>query len=188
MRHLSILCAILLLVLVPGCDDVSTSAPILKPFEGSWRCNADETVKLWNEQGASDEEIAAAKLLIPVINLHPNMKLTGNRAIIAGITEGYYRFYALHSHAQAICGKAWFRNNREADWLPASTVLARLELRNGDLYLSLREHEDQSDPAEPEVTNPPITAGSAITCTADSKPNPPWSPWRTYIFNRVGKL
>jgi hypothetical protein len=113
------------------------------------------------------------------------MKLTGNTAIIAGIAEGDYRFYALHPHGQAVCGKAWLRNDRNADWLAPSTMLARLELRNGDLYLSLREHEDQADPSEPEVANPPITAGSAITCTADSRPNPPWSPWRTYIFDSV---
>jgi hypothetical protein len=52
------------------------------------------------------------------------------------------------------------------------------------LYLTIRTHQDAADPNDPEVVTTPILAGSATTCTADAEKDPPWSPWRTYIFDR----
>ena len=67
-----------------------------------------------------------------------------------------------------------------------SKVLARLQLRDdGDLLLSLRHDENAANTNDPDLTNMPATAGSAQTCGADAAPDPPWSPWSTYVFERV---
>jgi len=49
----------------------------------------------------------------------------------------------------------------------------------------VRHHEDAADPNDPEVATPPPLAGSAATCTADAEKDPPWSAWRTYVFERA---
>jgi hypothetical protein len=61
--------------------------------------------------------------------------------------------------------------------------VVRLQFHDADLWLSSRVPEDAADPSDPEVASPPPLAGSANTCTADTLKDPPWSPWRTYVFD-----
>ena len=41
-----------------------------------------------------------------------------------------------------------------------------------------------ADPNDPDVSKTPLLDGNAATCTADALTDPPWSPWRTYVFDR----
>ena len=65
--------------------------------------------------------------------------------------------------------------------------LIRLEVKNNQLYLTFRVPEDAADPDDPDVTKTPLLDGNAATCNADALTNPPWSPWRTYVFDRDEK-
>jgi hypothetical protein len=89
----------------------------------------------------------------------------------------------LHQHNQWVCGKAWYHEDRH-DPGDMSKCFVRLEIVNADLHFSLRQQDGVLNLNDPDLTNMPITAGSASACTADAAADPPWSPWTTYVFIR----
>ena len=106
-------------------------------------------------------------------------------AIRPGV-DGEYLFFALHPEGQGVCGKAWHHENRTDPGNHISKHYVRLQIKDGDLWLSDREQEDV-DPNDPELANMPVTGGSATTCMADKAPAREWSPWLTYIFAAESK-
>jgi hypothetical protein len=169
----------------PAGGSTSAVVPILSPFEGEWKYNDAKTMAYWKATNIPANEIAQVQKMKSLAAAHPDMTLAGDLAILhgPGPMEGQYQFYALHAHPQFVCGKAWHHEDRH-DPGDMDKYLIRLELRDSDLYLSIRAHQDAADPNDPEVVTMPILAGSATTCTADAEKDPPWSPWRTYIFDR----
>jgi hypothetical protein len=164
----------------------NTNVPIMKPFDGDWRFSAAKTLAQWQADGVPAGEIAEAKKLAQSFPLHPDMSLTGDTAVLsAAPLVGEYKFFALHPHGPWVCGKGWHHEDRN-DPGDMSKVLARLQLNDaGDLLLALRLEDNAPTQNDPDLTNMPVTAGSAQTCGADTAPEPPWSPWRTYAFERV---
>jgi hypothetical protein len=158
------------------------AAALLQPFQGNWKFDLEKTLALWKSKGVSQNEIDQARALTSIVPLHPDMALHADVAVLKGKpAEGEYAFFALHAHAQFICGKAWHHEDRH-DPGDMDKYLVRLQLHDADLWLSARIPEDAADPADPEVANPPPLAGAAATCNADTLKDPPWSPWRTFIF------
>jgi len=164
------------------------NVPILAPYQGNWRVDPKKTVALWLSQGTSQAEISndlasIRKLGMP---LHLDLHVQGNvavepwPAIRAGV-EGEYLFFALHSEGPGVCGKAWRHENRADPGNHIHKLYIRLQIKDGDLWLSEREQEDVN-PDDPELATMPVTAGSAATCIADKAPAAEWSPWVTYIF------
>jgi len=171
----------------PAGGSTSINVPILAPFKGKWNYNHAKTMAYWKAIGISTNEIAEVNKVAAAFPPHPNMTLGGDLAVLHGpATEGQYQFYALHQHPQFVCGKAWHHEDRQ-DPGDMDKYLVRLELRDGNLYLSIRVNDDAADPNDPEVANAPTLGGDAKTCTADSQRDPPWSPWRTYIFDPASK-
>jgi hypothetical protein len=170
----------------PAGGSTSAVVPILAPFKGKWNYNDTKTMAYWKATNIPANEIAQVQKMKQLAPAHPNMTLGGDLAILhgPGPMEGQYQFYALHPHVQLVCGKAWHHEDR-FDPGDMDKYLIRLELRDNDLYLSIRGHEDAADPNDPEVVTMPILSGSSSTCTADAGKDPPWSPWRTYIFDRA---
>jgi len=161
------------------------AAALPKPYQGKWNFNLQKTLALWKSQGVSQKELNEAQARTAITPLHPDMTLQGDIAILnGGAAEGEYAFYALHAHPQFACGKAWHHEDRH-DPGDMDKYVVRLQRHDADLWLSARVPEDAADPSDPEVASPPPLAGSATTCTADTLKDPPWSPWRTYIFDPV---
>ena len=159
--------------------------PIMQPFQGAWRFSLAKTLALWQAEGVPAAEIAQAKTLAASFALHPDMTITGDTAVLSPLPlVGEYKFFALHPHNQWVCGKAWHHEDRN-DPGDMSKLLARLKLDAADLHVAQRVDENSADPNDPDVTKLPTLAGSAATCTADAAPDPPWSPWRTYVFEKV---
>lgn len=197
MIHLILIVALLLTL--PGCKraPAATGAggggpfgpvvmtPIMSPFAGGWRFSLAKTLAQWQADGVPADEIAQAKTLAAAFPLHPDMSITGDTAILSPLPlVGEYKFFALHPHNGWACGKAWHHEDRN-DPGDMDKYLTRLKLRDtGDLLLAVRIHDDAADPSDPDVTTMPTLAGSAATCTADTDPEPPWSAWRTYVFQR----
>ncbi len=167
----------------PSANAPTTPATILQPFQGNWKLSTPKTLAAWKAANVPAAEITQSQTLASTFPLHPDMSIKSDTAILAGKIEGSYQFFALHPHNQWVCGKAWHHEDRH-DPGDMDKYLVRLEIRDADLYLSVRIHDDAADPSDPDVTNMPLTAGSAATCTADKNPTPPWSPWRTYVFER----
>jgi hypothetical protein len=165
---------------------LNANVPILVPFRGNWKFNLSKTLAYWKSKGVPAAEIAQAQKIAKSFGLHPDITMGGDLAILHGpmSMEGQYQFYALHPHGQVVCGKAWHHEDRH-DPGDMDKELIRVELRDNDLYLSLRSNDDAADPNDPEVVTMPILSGSAATCTADAEKDPPWSPWRTYVFDRA---
>lgn len=166
-----------------GGGSSSAAPPILQPFQGSWTFSLPKTVAQWKADGVPQTEIAQAQALAKTFPLHADMRFENDLAILLERNEGEYKFFALHPHNQWVCGKAWHHEDRH-DPGDMDKYLVRLEIKNADLYLSVRIPDDAADPNDPDVTNTPLTADSAATCGADAAPTPPWSPWRTYVFER----
>jgi hypothetical protein len=161
----------------------SPAPAILAPFQGEWRFSLPKTIARWQADSVAPAEIAEAQAVAKQMPLHPDMQIQNDTAILPGVVEGSYQFFALHPHPQWLCGKAWHHEDRH-DPGDMDKYFVRLQLRGPDLHLSVRIHDDAADPSDPDVTTMPLTAGSAATCPADPAPTPPWSPWRTYVFER----
>jgi hypothetical protein len=157
----------------------------MQPFQGSWKFDLQKTLALWQAQGVPQSDIAQVRTLATAMTIHHDMTIGGNVALFSASPQGSYDFFALHPHNQWVCGKAWLHEDR-GDPGDMVKCYARLELKEEgkELHLSTRMHDDAADPTDPDVANMPPTAGSATTCTGDSDPHPPWSPWRTYVFVR----
>jgi hypothetical protein len=164
-------------------SSAAAAAPILQPFQGPWRFSLAKTLAYWQAKGVPASEIAQARATAKSFPLHPDMSIQNDTAVLPGMIEGEYRFFALHPHNQWVCGKAWHHEDRH-DPGDMDKYYVRLEIQGADLHLSVRIPEDAADPADPDVTNTSLTAGSAATCGADALATPPWSPWRTYVFER----
>ena len=163
-----------------------TALAIMKPFDGYWKFNLEKTLAQWKADGVAAKEIDEARALAKSFPLHADMTIAGDTAVLHERNEGEYHFYALHPHGRWVCGKAWHHEDRN-DPGDMSKCLTRLEIRDAELYLTLRDHEDAADPNDPEVASAPPLAGSASTCTSDAQTDPAWSPWRSYIFERAAK-
>jgi hypothetical protein len=197
LKHLLILVSSVVLV---GCKPAgggggAPAAPaatpaILQPFQGNWRFSLTKTLAQWQADGVPAAEIAQAKALAVSFPLHPDMSICGTRAILVGgrPVEGSYDFFALHPHnAWPACGKAWHHEDRH-DLGDMDKWCVRLQIKAGDLHMPLRGDENPPNMNDPDIVTAPPLAGSAATCTADGLANPPWSPWRTYVFQRVERL
>src|SRR4051794_6608239 len=105
-----------LLLTTLGCGRSSSSSDsatgILGPFQGDWRFSLSKTLAQWKAEGVPEDVIAQARKAANIVPLHPDMKLRDNVALLPGVVEGEYLFYALHSHAQFVCGKAWHHEDR----------------------------------------------------------------------------
>ena len=99
---------------------------------------------------------------------------------------GEFLFFALNLEGPGVCGKAWHHEDRTDPGNHISKHYVRLQIKDGDLWLSDREQEDV-DPSDPELINMAVTGGSAETCMADKAPATEWSPWVTYIFAAESK-
>jgi hypothetical protein len=161
----------------------AAAAGILKPFQGGWKFSLSKTMGAWRAAGVSANEIAQAQAMTALMPVHPDMAIRDDVAVLAGKIEGEYAFYALHPHSQFVCGKAWHHEDRH-DPGDMDKYLVRLEIRDGDLWMSVRVHDDAADPSDPEVVTRPLLAGSAVGCVADGLKDPPWSAWRVYVFER----
>ena len=159
------------------------NTPLLTPLQGSWAFDINKTLTLWQAQGKPANQIAMIRSMNAMFPIHPDMRIKDNTAVLNGVTEGEYYFFALHQHNPWTCGKAWHHEDRH-DPGDMSKCYVRLEIKNADLHLSLRILEDPINLNDPDLTNMPITAGNANTCIADSEPDPPWSAWETYIFTK----
>jgi hypothetical protein len=112
------------------------------------------------------------------------MTITNDTAILSPMPlEGEYKFFALHPHNRWTCGKAWHHEDRN-DPGDMNKCYARLEVKDADLHLSLRDDDNPANPNDPDVVTMPTLAGSSTNCGADAAPDPPWSAWRTYVFER----
>jgi hypothetical protein len=161
--------------------------PIMQPFQGPWRFSLAKTLAQWQADGVPAAEIAQAKSLPASFPLHPDLSITGDTAVLSPLPlPGEYKFFALHAHNAWVCGKAWHHEDRN-DPGDMDKQLTRLRLDGPNLHLALRSHEAAADPNDPDVTTMPTLAGSAATCTADTVTDPPWSPWRTYVFERAAE-
>ena len=189
--------ALMLGVAFIGCDDgtrgggggpfgAANNAAIMKPFDGDWRFSLPKTLAQWQSDGVAAEEIAESKKLAASFPLHPDMSITGDTAVLsAAPLVGEYKFFALHPHGPWVCGKAWHHEDRN-DPGDMSKCLARLQVRaDGDLLLALRFDDNPTNPNDADLTTMPVTAGSAQSCGADAAPEPPWSAWRTHVFERA---
>jgi hypothetical protein len=155
---------------------------MLQPFQGEWKLSLSKTLANWQANGMSADEIAQARKLGATIPIHPDMLIEGTAAILhPGVVEGSYDFFALHAHPNFVCGKAWHHEDRN-DPGDMEKDLVRLELRDKDLHLSLRAPQDSLSLNDPDLTNTPVTAGSAETCDADNVPESKWFPWQTFVF------
>jgi hypothetical protein len=158
--------------------------PIMQPFAGSWRFSLAKTLAQWQAEGVPAAEIAQAKTVAASFPLHPDLAITGDTCVLSPLPlAGEYKFFALHPHNRWVCGTAWHHEDRN-DPGDMDKQLTRLRLAGADLHLALRSHADAADPNDPDVNATPTLAGSAATCTADAVADPPWSPWRTYVFER----
>ena len=175
------LAALLLASFLPGCDQLGggTAAsndppPPLRPFYGEWKFDPTKTLAQWKADG-----VPAG----PAAPTHPDLSIDGYVARLGGLPEGEYTFYGLHTHGGTTCGKAWHQEDRH-DPGDASKCYARLRLAAGgkELHLSLRVDASGMNPSDPDLASVPPTEAPAGSCTADSAPAPPWSPWRTYVF------
>jgi hypothetical protein len=179
----------LLLLLLAGCKRGAGAAPagpapaIVRPFQGGWRFNQVKTLALWKTEGVPPEEIALAQKLAASFPMHPDMVIQNEVAILKWRNEGEYRLFMLHPHGPWVCGKAWHHEDRH-DPGDMSKCYARLTIQNQDLHLALRFEEASANPNDPDVANIPVIGGSAASCGADAAPEPAWSPWRTYVFDR----
>ena len=163
-----------------GAPAAATPA-LLQPFQGNWRFSLTKTLAQWQADGVPAAE---------TFPLHQDMSISGTRAILVGggPLEGSYDFFALHPHnAWSVCGKAWHHEDRH-DPGDMDKWCVRLQIKAGDLHMPLRGDESPPNTNDPDIVTTPPLAGSAGTCTADGLPNPPWSPWRTYVFERVERL
>lgn len=180
-------------LIVAGCGNVggggsgtglpATPAPLLQPFQGAWSFDVNKTLTLWQSQGVPAQQIAQARAFAQSFPLHGDIELDQNVATIHHVVEGEYYFFALHQHNQWVCGKAWHHEDRY-DPGDMAKCYVRLEDVNGDLHLSIRVQDGWPPLNDPDLTNMPVQAGSASACPADTAPNPPWSPWQTYVFTR----
>lgn len=180
-----------------GADNVNADArvggaappsvpPILQPFQGAWRFNQTKTLAQWQADGVPPTEIAETQKIAAQFPMHPDMNIQSDTAILTGggmPLEGSYQFFALHPHKQWVCGKAWHHEDRH-DPGDMDKYVIRMEVKNNQLYLTFRVPEDAADPNDPDVSKTPLLDGNAATCTADALTDPPWSPWRTYVFDR----
>jgi hypothetical protein len=189
----------LALAILPGCrgDDPDDSpggpsepTPLLAPFQGAWQPDPDKSLALALAATRPAPTSSTPPAVAPVspsrsmFATHPEMKLTNNVAVLNGLLWGEYRFFALHSHGDTVCGKAWHHEDRH-DPGDMDKYLVRLRRVGGDLHFSYRVCEDSADPNDPDVATTPLTAGSADTCTADTEKDPPWRPWVTIVFVRM---
>jgi hypothetical protein len=179
-----------LLLTLSGCskgtEDGGAPAPLrmLQPFQGEWQFSQPKTLARWRATGMPANNIKQVEKLAEVIPIHPGMVVKDNIAVLLGVVEGEYYFFALHPHGRWVCGKAWHHEDRH-DPGDMSKCLVRLELRNSDLWLSLRDNEDWTDVSDPDIVDRPLTAGSAESCEADAAATPPCGPWQTFIFERA---
>ena len=185
-----------LLLLLIGCKPAgggaaapSAASAILNPFQGDWRFSLAKTLAQWQADGVPATEIAQAKALAASFPLHPDISISGARAILKATPafplEGSYDFFALHPHnAWPACGKAWRHEDRH-DPGDMDKWCVRLRLLNGDLHMPLRGDENPPVMNDPDIVTMPPLAGTATTCGADALPTPPWSAWRTYVFEQV---
>ena len=159
-------------------------SPLLQPFEGAWRVDLEKTIALWKERGVPSETITQARTAAAITGaLHEDMKIKRNVAVLAGSPQGEYYFFAVHSHGQQVCAKAWHHEDR-TDPGDMSKCYVRLELKGADLHFTQRLEEDAANPNDPDAaTQPPTMPANA--CTADADPEPAWTPWTTYVFVKV---
>jgi hypothetical protein len=61
--------------------------------------------------------------------------------------------------------------------------LVRLELRDGELHLSVRIH-DGAAPGRPRGPGDAADGRLGRDVRRGRRAEPPWSPWRTYVFVR----
>lgn len=126
-------------------------------------------------------KIAQAQKLAATFPPHPDMSLAGTTALLDGVVEGSYDFFALHQHPSWVCGKAWHHEDRH-DPGDMDKYFIRLQLVQSDLHLSVRVPDGAADPTDPDVTSMPLLDGSATSCPADAAKSPPWSAWQTFVF------
>jgi len=208
--HSAIILVLIMLTALTGCDQGGgnssggssapapsspapapvAAAPILTPFQGQWHFNQAKTLAQWRAGGVAASEIAEAQAIAAQFPLHEDMRIESDLAILLPSAkvpmEGSYQFFALHAHPQWVCGKAWHHEDRH-DPGDMDKYYVRLAVVKGDLHLSVRIPEDAADPADPDVTTTPLLADSAANCPANAAPTPPWSAWRTYVFDRGGE-
>lgn len=181
---------LLLVMLLVGCDDGATSgplgggtpSPLLSPYHGQWRFDLEKTLAAWKSDGVSQQELDQARAIAHTIPLHGDLNFTGNSIILPGRPEGEYTLFALHQHGSRVCGKAWHHEDRH-DPGDMSKCYIRIELKGSMLHLSLRHDAGSVNVNDPDI-NMPATS-PANNCGADAATDPPWSPWRTYIFTKA---
>jgi hypothetical protein len=190
------LIAVLVLIVAVGCGrsgmdagpfgDVKESK-LLAPFAGRWTCDFEKTIEALKAGGATDEKVESLRKFYrenPELgNIHPDIELTGDVAVSSGIPSLEYRFFALHKHDGAVCGKAWHHEDR-FDPGDMSKCYVRLRLKENCLHLDIRMHLGEVNLNDPDLAPQPAESGSAAECNADHPPGDEWDEWMPIVFTR----
>jgi hypothetical protein len=173
-----------------GPGDGPFGAPVesrlLAPFAGQWAFDFEKTLDAQQAGGATDQQIDNLRKLYaenPLLGkMHPDMTISGNEAVCAGMPAGEYRFFAVHEHDGKVCGKAWHHEDR-FDPGDMSKCYVRLQLEGDQLHFDLKMQEvpDLDDP-DLRATLPPEADSAA--CDADHPAGSDWSDWTTFVFVR----
>jgi hypothetical protein len=163
-------------------------SPLLAPFAGKWVLDFEKSLDARKAGGAKEEQIERLRKLYAANpqfgQLHPDLTITGNVAVCAGIPSAEYRLFEMHEHDGKVCGKAWHHEDR-FDPGDMSKCYVRLKLQNDHLYFEVRMQEGLPDLNDPDFLGaPPAEAGSAAACDADHPAGKEWSEWTTFVFTR----
>ncbi len=161
---------------------------MLSPFAGEWIFDFEKTLDAFKDAGRTDDEIASLRKLYAenpqFCSLHPNMKITGDVVVCAGVPSAEYRLFAMHDHDGKVCGKAWHHEDR-FDPGDMSKCRVRLAIKDSNLYMDVKMQDGSPDLNDPDLRSmPPAEGGSAANCDADKPAGSNWSEWTTYVFSR----
>ena len=193
---------LLLLAVLAGCGQKATDSDtagarsdlfgepvhteLLEPFQGGWTFDFERTAALWESQGVPAEQIAAARQLRErspeFFELGQTLQFKKNIATGVPFEFSEYRFFGLHEHDGAVCGKAW---HHEDAGDPGDMSKCRVKLRRvGDeLHFDLWMAEGYPDLNDPDLLNPPaVESGSAAECDAPADDAPERGGWSTSVY------
>lgn len=161
-------------------------SPQLQPFAGDWQFDLDKTLETRVAGGASDAEIESLRKLYAENpqhgKMHPDLSITGNEAVGRDVVESEYRFFALHTHGELVCGKAWHHEDR-FDPGDMSKCYVRLMIADEFLHLDVKMKEGLPSLNDPDLQSP-TEHGDPENCDAENPPGNDWSGWVTYVFSR----
>jgi len=164
------------------------ASPLMKPFEGVWAVDQEQTFEAQRAAGVSEEVIARLREMSArnpeLRELHSRLRFTGNVALGEGGLAQEYWCFGLHEHDGWVCGKAWHHEDRY-DPGDMSKCCVRFRLDGENLLFDLRLQDGLPDLNDPDLLTPPAPeGGSATTCDAEKPAGRDWGEWSRTVYVR----